>query len=893
MLIYVWAVWLAQGLVLLAAGVALVAQPTIAQPLLPGLDAVNELELVELFAPLSMGLGALTLQVLRPSFVWMRTSLASAFFAAWLLALVLGVYSGVPPWLLGTAVFFALGNLVYVRRPNDAKTPTSARPIASAEAPMLGRFWAFQMLYYIGCGVLALGAPEWIVGHLFGAAADTTMATEVNVLRFAAAMYLTMAIVSHHAIGAQTDETWRGFCHAFLASQWACAIAMTVAVFESSARDLTCVVAVILPNVVLALVNTLSLFDRRWIRRFMDRVRGGLVMGWSLQAGMLLVVVYLTIFDAAPIIDGLSPAIPMGGERYLAKDSLRLLGPLALGLAGLSVLAALRRARRAQHDFARLFSVFGIVAAVVYALNGPVNAQTDQAAFTVLLPVLAGVAILTGVGNLLVWQFPDWRSADESYQGAADTKPRWVYRVCVWQAVFFGILAGVTLVAPEWLAMVILQTDPIEVHPLLARSMRSAAPFWAVMAATGAYAAASSAEWSWRGLCRWFAMWQSVYVVAFVYIFDSHLYQQSVLVLPTLIAGMAALNLAAARSRLRVDDLVGQPKPAGWLLSDAGSGVLMALRTVLRRARPYHRLGVGATGTFEFRGGEGLPDTAFFGARDEPLLCTVRFSNRRQADDATLDYRGCALRLSWPDESAPLDLLMRTGAFGHVYNAAQAVALRWAPRWLRTRWLRQSHAAREASIAGLRRAPDSYAQLRYHTQLVRLWRGAHDGPIESRRCRLRLIPYTGAESGLPDAVDEDAPWAIERRPDESRAPDYLRAELAERIAAGGVKMRLQAQISPGLAQSTPDIEDALAWYDATVDWPLPWIEVGVVSLDKSLPSSATEYLSFDPSLGAGVLATPLSPSWRDPRSLAATQDRVVHWVGEVRLRLYRWMGKRR
>ena len=891
MLIYVWAVWLAQGIVLLAAGVALVARPLMAQSLLPGLDAVNELELVELFAPLSMGLGALTLQVLRPSFAWMRASLASAFFASWLVAFALGVYSGAPLWVLGIVVIFAVGNFLYVRRPQEVETPPSARPIASAEAPMLGRFWTFQMLYYLGCGALVLSAPEWVVTQLFDSGTEAMMATEIQILRFAAALYLTMGIISHHAIGAQTDETWRGFCQAFLSSQWACAIAMTIAAFESNAG--TYVVAVILPNLGLALVNTLSLYDRRWIRRFMDRVRGTLAVWWSLQAMVLLALAYMTSVDAGPIIDGLTPAIPHGGERFLAKDGLRLLAPLAIGCAALSVVAMLRQDRRAQHAFARLFSIMGLGAVIIHMLNDPLVAETDQTAYAMLLPILQVFGVVVIVVNLLVWQFPDWRSADELYQGAADTKPRWVFRICAWQALFFATMAGLTAFAPGWLATVVLQTDPTQVHPLLTRCIRVAAPFWAAMAASSAYAAASSNEWAWRGLCRWSALWQAVYGIAFIYIFDSHMYQQSVLLLPTLIVLLAALNMAAARSRLRVDDLAGQPKPSGWLMSDAGSGAIMAARTILRRTRPYHRAGVGATGTFEYAGGAGLPHAAFFDARNEPLLCTVRFSNRRQADDATLDYRGCAVRLSWPDDSAPLDLLMGTGAFGHVYNAAQAVAVRWAPRWVRARWLRQSHVAREASIAGLRRAPDSYALLQYHTQLVRLWRGTNAGPVESRRCRLRLVPEDVTESGLPDAQDEDTPWQIERRTDEQRPPDYLRAEMAERLAAGPVRMRLQVQISPGLAQERPDIEDALAWYDATVDWPVPWVDLGTLVLDKALPTAATEYLSFDPGHGAGVLTTPLSPSWTDPRSLAATQDRVVRWVGGLRMRLYRLKGTRR
>lgn len=964
---FVWLVWLAQGLGLIAVGGLLLVRPLAAQALLPGLDAVAELELVELIAPLALGLGALTLQVLRPAFAWMRASLASAFTVSWVVAVVLGLWARAPSWVLVGAVAFAIGNLIYMRRPREYPTPPSARPSANDEAPMLGRFWGFQMLYYAACGVLALAAPEWVVGQVLEAGGPD-MVVEVHILRFAAALYFTMAIVSHYASGAQTDETWRGFCQAFLTSQWTCALAMGYVVVEYSIDVPVPLVLVIVPNALLALVNTFSLFDRTWIRRFMARLRSTLVGWWSLQVALLLVLTFMawlfadTIIEwrdadellhalidaldvrpmlgalnAAPAVDGLqmaavlaqadlavtldlldplryihdldgivegldvasmaallgrTPDLSAGGQLSLAEDAIRLIAPLALGAASLTVLAILRRDRRGQHAFARLFVILGGVAVVMRVHNGHFDGADELVSMGPQL-TLVGVALVLIAVNLLIWLFPDWRTVDERYRGAADTKPRWVYRLCAWQAVLFGAMAIGMGTLPDLFVELILEGAVGEVHSVLRASIRSAAPFWALMAATSAYAAAASDEWSWRGLCRWAALWQSAFVVTFVYVYDSHFYEQAVLILPTLLAGFAALNVTATSGALRVDDLAGQPQPSGWLMSDAGVGVLMALQTLWRRARPYHRAGVGATGTFQIEPDPRLPRAAFFEARAEPLLCTVRFSNRTLRDDAGLDHRGCALRLEWPDTGQPLDLLMSTGAFGPVSTLAQLVTLRWTPRRLVRRRLERSHVAREAAIAGLRRAPASYAALHYHTQLVRLWRGASAGPIEARRCRLRLIPAQGEESGLPDARDEDAPWEIARRPGEDRAPDYLHADLRARIGQGEpVRMTLQVQLSPGLDEAM-DLDDAVAWYDPAVDWPLPWYTVGTVMLDRVLPPAATEHLRFDPNNGAGVIVTPLAPSWTDPRALAAAQDRVVRWLGELRLKVSRVTRRRR
>lgn len=271
------------------------------------------------------------------------------------------------------------------------------------------------------------------------------------------------------------------------------------------------------------------------------------------------------------------------------------------------------------------------------------------------------------------------------------------------------------------------------------------------------------------------------------------------------------------------------------------------------------------------------------------MRCTLRFSNKRYVDDAALDMRGVALRLDPGGGAAPLDLYMSTGSFGHAYNVVQLAAIRWAPAWLRKRWLQASHTAREASAAGLRRAPSSYAGLTYYSQLVRLWVGvSQSGHHTSRRCRLRLVPMgLQEESGLPDAVDEDNPWDTARRPNEARPPGYLRSELSARLETTPVSLVLEAQVAEGDDTDDEAVDEGSAWYDASIDWDavsLPWHRVGVVTLNKALADDVTERLTFDPSHGAGVLATPLSPSWRDPRSLAATQDRVVRLVGRLRRR---------
>jgi NAD(P)-dependent dehydrogenase (short-subunit alcohol dehydrogenase family) len=893
---YIRLLWLVQAALLLAVGGALVGSPEALKLLLPNLSEGVDLELVELFAPQGLGLGFLTLMVIRPAFGWLHESLATAFAASWLMALGIGVAFGAPPVILVSTSAFALANLVFLARPPACETPLSVRPSASDEAPMLGRIWGIQALYYAASGVLLLVAPEWVVEQLFGSSAGQTSQLGDHILHATAALYLAMAMMSHHAVGAQSDETWRSYCQAFLAAQWPAAIATSAALLGSN-LDLTAWrLSVIIPSAALAFVNTMTLYDRAWIRRFIASVRGSLDLWWAIQAMLLAVVAWVAWFDARELIRSLIAPGELFGrdQRVLATAVFRLVGPLAVALLGLTVMAILSRDRRSRYDFGTIFVVGAIAALAALLLDGTELRVTGDFFYGVAAPVLLCLAAFASAATFLVWLFPDWTSSDERYRGGADTKPIWVYRLCVWQAMLFGAVAVVAAAWPEHLSTLLLAKtpSPSSIHPLVATVWRSSAPFWAAMAATSAFTASCAHEWSWRGLCRWFAVWQGLYVLTLVYIFDNRHLEQAALVWPTLIALIALANAAAARTPLRVNDLAGQPRPSGWLSSDLGTGLPLFGATLFRRARPYHRAGVGATGTFELADGAALPRTDFFTPRAEPMLCTVRFSNETTADDAALDARGCALSLSWASGVERLDLLMTTGSFGHVRNLAQAMLLRWAPPATRRKWLAKSYAAREASIAMLRRAPDTYAALQYHTRVVRLWVGL-DSKDETIgvRCRMRLVPDgDSAESGLPDPVDAAAPWHTKRRLAETRPRDYLRAELADRLAAGAVRLRLEVQLGPAPRDGAESVDDAGCWYDATVDWDeadFPWRAVGTVVLTDALPHAATESLFFDPTNGGGVIATPRSASWTDERSLAEAQARAVHLLGSLRLSLYR------
>ena len=218
---------------------------------------------------------------------------------------------------------------------------------------------------------------------------------------------------------------------------------------------------------------------------------------------------------------------------------------------------------------------------------------------------------------------------------------------------------------------------------------------------------------------------------------------------------------------------------------------------------------------------------------------------------------------------------------------------------------------REGGIAGLRRAPDSYGRLIFHSQIVRIWIGqerAEPGAGEISLqpamylARYRLVPLAllppdsppeaGTrsddllpESGLPDSVDAAAPWDRARRPGEGRPVDYLREELRRRLQAGpAVELLLQVQLhraeDPGERRGS-----ALAWYDASVDWDetvTPWQNLGRIDLTQALGAAETERLRFNPAHHPLNFGVPEAVSLLDPRSLGASELRVMSAISSLR-----------
>lgn len=274
-----------------------------------------------------------------------------------------------------------------------------------------------------------------------------------------------------------------------------------------------------------------------------------------------------------------------------------------------------------------------------------------------------------------------------------------------------------------------------------------------------------------------------------------------------------------------------------------------------------------------------VPANAFF-APGRAFTVEARFANCTQEDDASLDIRGCALRLHSPDAGS-LCLFFGTGA----YAAASCLKdFRWLlPLSSLRRSVLKHKVFREGMAAGMRRAPSSYADLSFYHPIVLEWLTSD---ATHYLVRFRLVPASASDEfaqGLPDADDLRHLWEQQRCAGETRPVDYLRREFHDRLAGGNpVSFRLEAQFH------WPQRGDSLEWYDASLEWDErthPWRPLAELTLDQPLTAEESEGLRFDPGKLPPSLRIPMpgiETDIEDPRSLAAAQFRITGTLGRLR-----------
>lgn len=312
-----------------------------------------------------------------------------------------------------------------------------------------------------------------------------------------------------------------------------------------------------------------------------------------------------------------------------------------------------------------------------------------------------------------------------------------------------------------------------------------------------------------------------------------------------LIFGWPYVLVAASRARALVPrgtrPRTGLSLLAGVIAMEALVGFLAAAhrqRTRSFRARSTHTRGIAARGSVEITAGVEIPAHAFF-EHGKRLDAVVRFANAEWEDDASLDLRGIGVRLGSGAHS--LDFAMNTGectpfwdtrslirhTIAHVRGTAAA----------KERWLRNLE-ARDAQLSTLVRAPNSFAELTYYSQMVFRFVGI-DG-IE-RACRYRMKPTGVPGTHSLSEADRREPWNRKRLPEEMRSESYLREELRARIVRSAIEFSLEIQI-----RALPEMRE-IDTFKASLLWDEerhPWRQLARIELVRSIPDAEAEQLQF-------------------------------------------------
>ncbi|XP_058073505.1 uncharacterized protein LOC131222454 [Magnolia sinica] len=277
----------------------------------------------------------------------------------------------------------------------------------------------------------------------------------------------------------------------------------------------------------------------------------------------------------------------------------------------------------------------------------------------------------------------------------------------------------------------------------------------------------------------------------------------------------------------------------------------LAITTMKVNSRYFHRIGVSGRGVLKlFDDLPGLPDHKIFSAgKCYPIV--IRHSNSLSADDdARIDARGAAVRIlsDGGDEVPLLDVTLKTG------KAFYARTIGDFATWLISGHAREAHVLktphiRDAVWTSLRRA-DSYAELHYYSNLCRLFRCA-DGQEMYVKFKLRPADsQIGENSGevQPTGILPPETGAIPRDEDDTHPLLFLADDFLRRVnSPGGVQYVFQLQWRP-VPCDEADREVALDCTRAWDEAEFPFIDVGQVTIERSLTVEESERLEFNPYL---------------------------------------------
>jgi hypothetical protein len=684
-----------------------------------------------------------------------------------------------------------------------------------------------------------------------------------------------------------------------------------------------------------ALANGALLLRPDWMSRRIAWVQERIGVLWIAQFFLFVVpaLIWLIAWRRISIsVAGLPPDDPVVG---IGPDCVFLMGAVALGMAT-STLAAIERTELVHSRlFARAFSVWCIVWHAITLHNMSGHFGVHEARYT-LAGIGAFIPVLFVTPPNILGSIRNSVGPERLLEtGDSDTRPRMLLPLWFAQGSAIAGAAVVAIFAPELIAGLVAAPKTFA-KPWELDQIRLHGSYFAFFAFLSWATMTQKARWIWRTAARQFVIWSVLMLGGYVSIINSNVYSRAGLLVPGAMVVILFLNSWLLRQPSVSEDL-GIPRgPTGLGEGDLLVATPMAIQVVQKKKRASHLFGVGAMGSLKVTipdpSDPHFPQNDFFHAlREKTCSVTMRFANLTHEDDASLDVRGAALRIGDEDDPECFDLVFNTGSFAPPRNVLEFttfVISKWAPPSVARRAIRRNPIFFEGGVAGLRRAPESYAKLFYYSQIVRIWVGVR-GPtkvlkeaetlrnfeglrrmflVRYRLAPLALLPDApgvpheshprdayAVESGLPDDTDTAALWIRSRRPDERRPRDYLRRAFKQALARGEtVRFAFQAQFHEA-EEPEGKTGHALAWYNAGVDWDddaCPWRDLGEISLTRALDDDETERLWFNPGRHPLSMGVPASPDPSDYRSLGDAEVRVMRALHILRETLHRWGGAR-
>lgn len=275
----------------------------------------------------------------------------------------------------------------------------------------------------------------------------------------------------------------------------------------------------------------------------------------------------------------------------------------------------------------------------------------------------------------------------------------------------------------------------------------------------------------------------------------------------------------------------------------------------LRRRRMSHNNGIAARGRVKIIGEPGIPAHPFFEPGRE-FPCRLRHASVSYDDDTVIQVRSASLKFADSPYKSPLDLEMNTGTISLFWTARNFIEFAMCREMTNgiafLRFYNKYPRGLIAAKSGIRKYPSSFANLHYHSQCAQLFIGL-DGI--KRYAKFRLLPMGDeAESGIIPPEELPGLWSEEVAPGETRSPNYLKREFADRLGHGKVCYRLQIQLhTPGAKEA--DENDEI--FNCNIEWDEtthPYQDIALVTLDELLSLDESNQMRFNvgqapPSLG--------------------------------------------